>query len=292
MLYPSKTLKELQIPIPSDAPEPAPNVCEFCGKQLPYNAIVIFGKFIQWLPMLCDCEEAITWQKKQEEEETKREQKELDQREREERRERIKHLLGTSGIKKRFTTRTFTAFHKTAQNERAFDLARRYVSKFDSCLEQGVGIYFEGSCGVGKTHLAVAIALQLIGEGYPVIFRTFGELLSELRKTYNPKSTVMEEQILSVFLSADLLIIDDLGKEKPSEWTLDRLYYIINDRYENMKPTIITANYSREDLIKRLNPKGGDGKTAEAVISRLQETTTAITMTGEDWRTKRPGGAK
>ena len=207
-------------------------------------------------------------------------------RKREQCRLKIEELLGSSGIKARFATRTFESYEETPENKLALALAKKYTRKFAEYFRRGYGIYFEGTKGTGKTHLAVAIALQLIREGVPVVFRTSIDLLAELRETYDRRSGHDEKKIIQAYATVDLLIIDDLGKERPSEWTVDRLFAIINERYENMKPIIITTNYNQSELIKRLTPPGGDSKTAEAIISRLKECTGAVTMMGQDWRLK------
>ena len=280
-------LTSFKIKIPSDQPIPEPLKCEFCGNTLPYNALVLFGAVQQWVETECDCNQAIAWRAEQQKAEEERLQAEQLERERLENIERIQQMLGNSGIKKRFLSRTMATFQETEENRMALAIAQEYIKNYDKYREQGIGLYFEGSTGTGKTHLAVAVALQLISNGVPVLFRTFGELLLELRKTFNPRSTITEDQILSVYREAELLVIDDLGKETPSEWTIDRLYYIINDRYENMLPTIITTNYNQTDLIKRLTPKGGDSKTAAAVVSRLHECADVVSMIGEDWRARK-----
>ena len=82
-----------------------------------------------------------------------------------------------------------------------------------------------------------------------------------------------------------MLIIDDLGKEQCTDWSISTLYSIMNDRYENMLPTIITTNYNSEDLARALTPKGYDNYKAKAIISRLKEVSKVLTMAWEDART-------
>lgn len=82
---------------------------------------------------------------------------------------------------------------------------------------------------------------------------------------------------------------EDLGKEQCTDWSVSTLYSILNDRYEDMKPTIITTNYNADELVRALTPKGGDGTKARAIISRLREVSTVITMAWPDYRT---GGSR
>ena len=109
-------------------------------------------------------------------------------------------------------------------------------------------------------------------------------MLLDIKKTFE-RGDISESAVLGIYKSADLLIIDDLGKEQCSDWSMSILYSILNDRYEDMKPTIITTNYSAEDLIRALTPKGYDDTKIVAIISRLRETSTVITMAWEDYRT-------
>jgi DNA replication protein DnaC len=86
--------------------------------------------------------------------------------------------------------------------------------------------------------------------------------------------------------NCELLVIDDLGKEQCTKWSVAKLYEILNDRYENNKPVIITTNYSQDELTRRLTPDGGDSKTAGSMVSRLKETAIIMPMVWEDWRSK------
>ena len=116
--------------------------------------------------------------------------------------------------------------------------------------------------------------------------KTSSDLLLDIKKAYDDEYT-KESAVLDVYKSVDLLIIDDLGKEQCSDWSVSTLYSILNDRYEDMKPTIITTNYGAEDLIRALTPKGYDNTKIVAIISRLRETSTVITMAWDDYRTTR-----
>jgi DNA replication protein DnaC len=95
-----------------------------------------------------------------------------------------------------------------------------------------------------------------------------------------------ETEILRLYKKADLLVIDDLGKELCTDWSISTLYNIINDRYEEMRPIIVTTNFNEEVLLKNLTPKGGDNQKAKAILSRLAEVSDVITMAGEDYRRK------
>jgi len=141
-----------------------------------------------------------------------------------------------------------------------------------------------GTYGTGKTHLAAAICHELIKQGYQPIFGTMITLLGKIKATYSDdESAETEERIINTYLNCDLLIIDDLGKEKVSEWTLEKLYYVINSRYEDCLPIVITTNYDPEKLVRRLTVKD-NFETAEAIVSRICETCIGVKMNWADQR--------
>ncbi len=198
---------------------------------------------------------------------------------------KIASRIDSSGIRKRFTTRTFNSFvTNTAPRKRAFDIAKRYADGWDEISENGTGLYIEGTNGTGKTHLAVAIALQLMqGDKASVLFRTAGDMFLDIRNSFNNPSRT-EKQVLDVYRKVDLLIIDDLGKEQCTDWAISTLYSIVNERYEDLKPIIITTNYNSDGLVEALTPKGCDDLKVRAIVSRLREMCQVITMAWKDYR--------
>ena len=276
--------RERGISIKSEPPEDT--ICEFCGKRLQPKGVVFSGAVMMWQPFRtrCDCEKAQAYWADHDRKgaEQRRQLEEMERQK--EMRERIERLLGQSGIKKRFRQRTFSNFKcDTPDRKKCYEVAKEYADHFAHHKERGDGLYIEGTNGTGKTHLAAAIALQLIGEGIPVICKTSNDLLMDIKKAFdNPE--VKEYQVLSTYKEADLLIIDDLGKEQCSDWSMSVLYSIFNDRYEDMKPTIITTNYNADGLVSALTPKGHDATKIIAIISRLKETSSVLTMAWRDIR--------
>ena len=282
---------EKGIPWKYDPPESG--TCQFCGKILEPKGIVFQGEVIIWQPfqLRCDCEQAkVHWERYSREEAAKKAAAEEKARQRA-MQEKIDRLFGKSGIKKRFRQRTFTNFiRNTPERAKSYKTAKDYADTFHIHQERGEGLYIEGTNGTGKTHLAVAIALQLIGEGISVICKTSYDIFQDIKKSFDIDG-VREYKILEAYKKVDLLIIDDLGKEQCTDWGMSTLYCIINDRYEDMKPTIITTNYNTESLIKALTPKGMDGSKIIAIISRLRETSDVMTMAWKDWRSSGQKGA-
>lgn len=248
---------------------------------------IIFGDvvlFWKQSPVRCKCEKALEyWAEHDRREAEKKVQEEEEERQRK-LRERVEKLLGKSGIKKRFQQRTFENFRRDTNGRNTnYIIAKAYADKWQMHYINGDGLYIEGTNGTGKTHLAAAIALQLIKQGIPVICKTSSDLLMDIKRSFDRKD-VSEAQVLDIYKRVDLLIVDDLGKEQCSDWSMSTLYSIFNDRYEDMKPTIITTNYSADDLIQALTPKGYDDSKIVAIISRLRETSTIMTMAWADIR--------
>lgn len=260
--------------------------CKYCGKELQPRGIVFGSEIIMWQPNLprCDCEKATVYWNEYDRQKREQEAAEKETARRKAMKDKIDRLLGQSGIKKRFRQRTFPNFRCDTEGRRKnYSIAKEYADNFERHRARGDGLYIEGTNGTGKTHLAAAIALQLIGEGIPVICKTSSDLLGDIKKSFSAEGA-REHEVLDVYKRVDLLIIDDLGKEQCSDWSMSTLYSILNDRYEDMRPTIVTTNYNTEQLTSALTPRGFDDTKIVAIISRLRETSTVMTMAWADAR--------
>jgi len=235
-----------------------------------------------WLnPLRCDCPKAVEhWARVDEEERKKREVREAREREAE-RLKTIERLFRASQLPARFRERTFENFKETPENEGPLKIARNYAETFGDKLSGGQGLMFTGDVGVGKTHLAAAITLHLLNQGYGVIFGTVTTLLGWIRQTYDDDARESERQVIDQLVYASLLVIDDLGKEKPTPWVEQMLYEIINSRYEANKPLIITTNTSLREIEARYE------NTGRAIVSRIVEMCQGVRMEGQDWRKSR-----
>jgi DNA replication protein DnaC len=138
------------------------------------------------------------------------------------------------------------------------------------------GLLLMGNSGVGKTHLAVATLKELLRRGHTGYFCEYGALLREIQNTYRSESEVSEIRILDPILSVEVLVIDDLGCIKPSDWVRDTIAYILNSRYvqasrdlSNPRCTIITTNYL--DTSEEKNAVLPGGKTITTRRDRLED---------------------
>jgi DNA replication protein DnaC len=105
------------------------------------------------------------------------------------------------------------------------------------------GFLLMGPCGAGKTHLAVATLRQIVLRGHNGLFYDYRELLKEIQGSYNPESQTSELGVLEPVLTADVLLLDDLGASKPSPWALETVGHILNSRYNERRITLLTTNY-------------------------------------------------
>ena len=250
-------------------------------------------------PERCTCPEAVAyWAKKdrEAEEEKKAEERRKQQ---EDIRARVKKLIKDSGMGGRFQNRTFDRWEMTEENRKAFGTCKRYADAFDMMIpakgrdgkveppqKERNGLFLIGGYGTGKTHLAAAIANQLIQNGTPVICMTMIDLLARIRETFDSRGEGTEAQVMRLYADVPLLIIDDLGSEQPTEWGCTTIFSIINARYEAYMPTIVTSNCGADELIQRMTPRDATDRNAQKTVDRLREMCVAVHMDGPSWRSK------
>lgn len=178
---------------------------------------------------------------------------------------------------------------------RALLTARKFVEAYPVDTV-GRGLLFTGSIGVGKTHLAVGVLRRLVQErGARGLFCDYRELLKSIQNSYNPQVNVTELELLKPVFAAEVLVIDDLGAQKPNEWVWDTVALILNARYNDKQTTIITTNYANlqagggaymDENGKKLTVSDftlGD-RIGDRMRSRLAEMCIEIHMEGSDWR--------
>lgn len=267
---------------------PQPIECQFCHKKLFYlGARSLSSKIIvRWSkePERCNCEQSFKYWEAVEAAEAKAEEERRQRQEQDAKRARAEKLFNASKMGKRFMTRTFDNFKVDQYNEKAFKAVRNYSENFRKHADQGIGFMLSGPYGSGKTHLAAALAIDLMNKGIPVVFGTLISLLGKIRQTYSTGWTQEDElEILETYSTVDLLIIDDLGKERASEWSLEKLFSIINSRYENNLPVVVTTNYSMDTLIEKLSVNQ-NSDVGESIVSRMHEICRGIYLNDADHR--------
>jgi len=168
------------------------------------------------------------------------------------------------------------------------------VKKFiDQYPVDKTGLMFIGSIGVGKTHLAVAAIKELIlTKGIPCLFYEYRELLKEIQDSYNNDSQSTELEVLRPVFDTDVLVLDELGAVKPSQWVWDTVSFILNTRYNAKRTTIITTNLLDEPALGVPGRHPGmredslGDRIGERMRSRLYEMCRVVKIRGEDFRQK------
>ncbi|HVF30210.1 MAG TPA: ATP-binding protein [Pyrinomonadaceae bacterium] len=147
------------------------------------------------------------------------------------------------------------------------------------------GLLYTGTVGVGKTHLAVSILKLLSERGFTCLFYEFGALLKEIQDSYNPNTKTSELAVLAPVLNAEVLVLDELGASKPTDWVKDTMAHIINTRYNENRATIFTTNYPDERARER--DETLEDRIGSRLRSRLYEMCRTVKIEGEDFRRKK-----
>ena len=126
-------------------------------------------------------------------------------------------------------------------------------------------LVFFGGFGCGKTHLAAAIAHELVGRRTSVLFQVVPALLNEIRATFSPNNPVQQHELFNAILRANVLILDDLGEEHDTPWVREQLYLIFNHRYNQRMPTVVTTNRDIEKIDPRISSRMFDQRIARTV---------------------------
>lgn len=172
----------------------------------------------------------------------------------------------------------FVAYNE--QLDKALQFARRLAERFP-VVEKG--LFLQGPPGVGKTHLAVAVLSQVIKtRGAHGLFYDTRDLLRVIRGTYDPVSRTAEMDVLRPVMTADVLVLDDLGSEKTSEWVEETLNLIVNSRYSEKRTTIFTSNY--DDNPDNTDPDSLLFRIGFRMRSRLHEMCEFLYLDGADYR--------
>lgn len=189
-------------------------------------------------------------------------------------------LIEAARVPRRYDDCHFNNFKPSnSSQERAFKFASRLAMDYPAVDR---GLLFMGPVGVGKTHLAVSIIKGLTERGFSCLFCEFGSLLKEIQNSYNPVSKTSELAVLAPVFNSDVLVLDEIGASKPTDWVRDTMAHIINTRYNDRRLTIFTTNYldrSGDEREETLQDRIG-----VRLRSRLFEMSKTVVLTGEDYR--------
>lgn len=185
--------------------------------------------------------------------------------------EKIRQLKIRSLIPKRFVDKRFDNYQALSDaQDKALRICVAYAERFSERFEQGSSLVMCGRPGTGKTHLACAVANHLIHEcGLSPVFMTVIEAIRKVKNTYG--TSVSEQSVLDAFCNPALLILDEVGVQFGTDTEKNILFEIINNRYKDLKPTILISNLSVKELTNYVG---------ERVIDRMRDNGAVI---GFDW---------
>jgi len=194
---------------------------------------------------------------------------------------RAERLLSDARIPKRYERCDLECYAPGDPSQRKAKADVTYFLKRYPLID--VGLLFLGDCGVGKTHLAVSILKHVILEkGARGLFYDFRDLLREIQGSWNSVAQASELEVLRPVLSADVLVLDELGANKPTDWVRDTVAHIINCRYNDKKLTVFTSNYP--DVTERPGEETLTNRIGARMRSRLYEMCKVIEIRGKDFR--------
>lgn len=231
-------------------------VCEFCGRRLDTMMVPYMRMEV---PIPCDCMGAVAQREREDREEWERN-----------RRECMEAAIRRAGIPSRFT---------------AYDSYGR-----------GNGVYLYGAQGRGKTERACGALRGYIDSGIVEIdhnrfwatktarFVAVPDWLLIMKRTYDTRGS-SEADVMDAYGNVGMLCLDDLGKGQMTPWAIERIYTLLNRRYNECRPTVITSQYDGDGLVRVLSAKS-DEETARAIWSRIEGMCKVGEIVGEDWRKK------
>ena len=190
------------------------------------------------------------------------------------------NLIERVRIPKRYTDCHFHSYRvMNPSQERAFRFASKLAMDYPA-VERG--LLFMGTVGVGKTHLAVSILKGLTERGFSCLFFEFGALLKSIQDSYNTVSQTSEMKVLQPIFDTEVLVLDEIGASKPTDWVRDTMANIINTRYNDKKLTIFTTNYLDERRAEK--DETLEDRIGVRLRSRLFEMCKTVSLSGEDFR--------
>jgi len=210
--------------------------------------------------------------------------------------EREERRLAAAHIPERYRDCTLDAYELYHEADRSLGEALRTARKFVDAYPVDTahkGLLLTGSIGVGKTHLAVGVLQRLVRErGAKGLFCDYRELLKNIQNSYNAQVNITELELLKPVFAAEVLVLDDLGAQKPNEWVWDTVALILNSRYNDRLSTIITTNYpdipagngAKTDAERAAREPSLGDRIGDRMLSRLAEMCIRVEMKGKDFR--------
>ena len=203
--------------------------CGKCGSRKQLR--VKFGDKTHVVRCVCKCESKELEEKKRQEEY-------------EEQMRRINRLKEASMMDKKYREITFDKYEVREENKKVFEMAKKYADRFQDMYKKNQGLLLYGPVGTGKSFTAACIGNYLLNNAKPVIMTSFVKILQDIWENDR------EAEYITILYSASLLIVDDLGTERETDYALEKVYNIIDSRVRANKPMIITSNLELNDMME------------------------------------------
>lgn len=233
--------------------------CSACGGAV--QCVVEFNGIKKTVPCICECDKA-----RRQNEENERQAAGLAR--------RVNYLRNAGFHDEIMQEWTFANDNGT--NPRIFEALKRYVANFNEFYNDGRGLLIYGSIGTGKTYGAACVANALIDKGVSVYMTNFSRIINELQDSFDRRQSKLDK--LNHF---DMLVIDDLGAERSTDYTNEIIYSVIDGRYRIGKPLIITTNLLMSDF------KNPPNVATARIYDRILEKCFPVEMNGESQRRKK-----
>lgn len=239
----------------------------YCGKcrtkkqtKLPASAVTGGREMI--VPCICRCK--VEENKRREEAEKKKQEMQL-----------LERLRASSLMDAKLKAARLNGYQIDGDNQKIYNLAEKYVRRFDEMYEKKQGLLFWGTVGTGKSYTAACIANELLDQMIPVVMTSFVKILQNIQGNLDE-----EEKIMAGLNVAKLLIIDDLGAERSTDYALEKVYNIIDSRYLSGKPLILTTNMTLKEMQETQDIR------YKRIYDRIFEMCFPVRFAGSSWREK------
>lgn len=252
--------------------------CGFCNRELkPIGLDYLYANIDQDMIEYerCNCSKStVFWKQydlKQNELEKQRKIREL-----------INRIYKDTYMKKRLQKCNFENFDVTDDNKDSIEMIKKYT---ELCIKDEMknGIIIYGNIGYENTYIVSSIANKIIENGKIVLLEMASSIMDRIKECFNKKA-ITESEIIELYSNVDMLIINDFGSETISKWALEKLYKIINNRYENELPLVITTRYNKEELLEQMSIENQE--LAEEFIQILYRMCYGISLIKDNLNTK------
>jgi len=181
---------------------------------------------------------------------------------------KLKKIFSSSKIPRRYEHVDLQNYPNKKQNKSVFDALQKYAQ--DGEINGKNSLFIHGRVGIGKTGVSTAILRERMKKMVPGLFIESNELMGRIRASFNQSSEYTEDEIIDAIKTVEFLVFDDLGTEKVSDWVKSKLFEIINARYNNLLPTVITSNLTMEQVARQYGDRLTDRLREMSVIFELK----------------------